>query len=103
MLGFAPEDPRVPIFADSRVRRRRFRIVARQRPAGLEIIQLHAIEKGRLIRLYYFCEVCTIEAYAPGPCWCCQQDFQFREEPETRFDLMRPDGRSPDSEETWNR
>lgn len=31
----------------------------------------------------YWCDVCSIRTYAPGPCWCCQK--------ETLLDLRDPD------------
>jgi hypothetical protein len=31
----------------------------------------------------YWCDVCSIRAYTPGPCVCCQQ--------ETTLDLRDPD------------
>ncbi len=86
---FSPEDPRALIFQDPRVFRRRLRIEGLPRGAAasgekedrgyLEITDLHAVENGKLIRLYYHCDVCNIDSYAPGPCWCCQREFEFRE------------------------
>jgi hypothetical protein len=38
---------------------------------------------GRLKYVTYWCEVCSIRSYAPGPCWCCQR--------ETTLDLRDPD------------
>jgi len=38
---------------------------------------------GRLKMVTYWCEVCSIRAYTPGPCVCCQQ--------ETTLDLRDPD------------
>ncbi|MFN7994654.1 MAG: hypothetical protein U0Q18_13690 [Bryobacteraceae bacterium] len=31
----------------------------------------------------YWCDVCSIRTYTPGPCWCCQK--------ETTLDLRDPD------------
>jgi hypothetical protein len=38
---------------------------------------------GRLKMITYWCEICSIRAYAPGPCVCCQR--------ETTLDLRDPD------------
>jgi len=38
---------------------------------------------GHLKMVTYWCEVCSIRAYTPGPCVCCQQ--------ETTLDLRDPD------------
>jgi hypothetical protein len=31
-------------------------------------------EGGKLKMITYWCDVCYIRAYAPGPCVCCQKD-----------------------------
>lgn len=78
---FAEHDERARIFTDPRVRSRTFEIKGHATgPNEIEIIHLYGIEDGKRIRLYYHCDVCNIDAYAPGPCWCCQQPFEFREE-----------------------
>ncbi len=38
---------------------------------------------GRLKLVTYWCDVCSIRAYTPGPCVCCQR--------ETALDLQDPD------------
>lgn len=38
---------------------------------------------GHLKLITYWCDVCTIRAYTPGPCVCCQK--------ETTLDLIDPD------------
>lgn len=38
---------------------------------------------GRLKVITYWCDLCSIRSYTPGPCWCCQQ--------ETTLDLRDPD------------
>lgn len=40
-------------------------------------------DHGNLKMITYWCDVCSIRAYAPGPCVCCQQ--------ETTLDLRDPD------------
>src|SRR5437868_5650158 len=30
-------------------------------------------KEGKLKMITYWCDVCSIRAYAPGPCVCCQQ------------------------------
>ena len=38
---------------------------------------------GRLKFVTYWCDTCSIRSYAPGLCWCCQE--------ETVLDLRDPD------------
>jgi hypothetical protein len=40
-------------------------------------------QQGRLKMVTYWCDVCSIRAYTPGPCVCCQK--------ETTLDLRDPD------------
>ncbi len=40
-------------------------------------------QNGHLKLITYWCEVCSIRAYTPGPCACCQK--------ETALDLRDPD------------
>jgi len=38
---------------------------------------------GHVKVITYWCDVCSIRTYTPGPCWCCQK--------ETTLDLRDPD------------
>ena len=77
---FRPDDPKVSMFDDPRVRRRELQITGRLDSSHrLEIIRVKSVVDGRLHHVYYRCEVCHITAYAFGPCWCCQDEFEFRE------------------------
>jgi hypothetical protein len=40
-------------------------------------------KNGKLKMVTYWCDVCSIRSYEPGPCWCCQA--------ETVLDLRDPD------------
>ena len=81
---FLPEDAKTAMFQDPRVRQRLLQIRGRLTPPNsIEIIKIQSIKEGQLHDLYYRCEVCHITAFDPGPCWCCQDDFEFRETPVT--------------------
>ncbi len=87
---FLPEDVKTAMFQDPRVRKRLLQIRGRLTPANaLEIIKIQSLREGRLHDLYYRCEVCHITAFDPGPCWCCQDDFEFRETPADGVKLDR--------------
>jgi hypothetical protein len=52
----------------------------------LDPIHTHSMlvnQKGHLKMVTYWCDVCSIRAYTPGPCVCCQR--------ETVLDLRDPD------------
>ncbi len=79
---FLSSDSSTAMFADSRVRQRELQVTAKLLPDDkLEIITVQSIRDGKLYDLYYFCELCNITAYAPGPCVCCRQELEFRETP----------------------
>jgi len=50
-------------------------------PIHTKAILVH--KDGRLKLVTYWCDVCSIRTYSPGPCWCCQK--------ETTLDLRDPD------------
>ena len=80
LYRFRLDDPKVSMFDDPRVRTRELQITGRLDPSDqLEIIRVKSIVGGRPHFVYYRCEVCHITAYAFGPCWCCQDEFEFRE------------------------
>ena len=81
MIRFDPTDQRAGIFRDRRVHDKTLRVHGQRSGEWLTIVHLHSIVDGVPHKIYYRCEVCNITAYAPGPCWCCQDDFEFRETP----------------------
>jgi hypothetical protein len=82
LFRFAQDDSAVGIFDDARVRARKLQIEAWVGEKGrLELIKVYAIHDGRLFDIYYFCQTCNIKAFVGGLCWCCQEDFEFRETP----------------------
>lgn len=80
--NFVPTDIGTAIFTDARVRQRELQVTARLDSKGqLEVIRVQSIKAGKLYNLHYFCEICNITAYAPGPCPCCGRELEFRETP----------------------
>jgi hypothetical protein len=52
----------------------------------IDPIHTHAFlvrQEGKLKLVTYWCDICSIRAYTPGPCVCCQR--------ETTLDLRDPD------------
>lgn len=77
---FSPADEKSQMFRDARVREREIEVRAWLRDKDqLEIIKIYSVLNGKLYDIHYFCPVCNITAYAGGPCWCCQKDFELRE------------------------
>jgi hypothetical protein len=80
---FLPVDTAAAIWMDERFRQRDLQVTARIFPATdfIEVIKLQSWRNGKLHDLYYFCDICYITAYKPGPCECCQEPVEFRETP----------------------
>lgn len=75
-------DPKSEVFLDPEVRRQPILlegwIRAQQR---FEIMAVYSLIDGEPHHVHYRCDVCDIDATAPGPCWCCGQDFELRQPP----------------------
>jgi hypothetical protein len=55
-----------------------------QRFAKLPFVRLldaFAIQAGKRCALEYWCSICAITTYEPGPCPCCQEPIAMRERP----------------------
>jgi hypothetical protein len=79
---FSADDLIVPIFTESRVRQMELQITALLHENELlELIKVLAVKEGKLYDIYYFCDLCNITAYGPGPCSCCFQPLVFIEKP----------------------
>ena len=76
-----PADPRVEILTDERVSAHPLRVALWMEDGLGNILRLHTIRDGEEIEPYYFCSTCNITSHIPGPCWCCQQEFDFEERP----------------------
>ncbi len=79
-----PADPRVEILTDARVHAHPLEVTLWQEDGLGKIIHLHTVQDGEVIEPFYFCFTCNITSHLPGPCWCCQEEFEFRERPANR-------------------
>lgn len=79
---FVPEDSNSRIFEDERLHERELQVKAWKRGQDqLEIIKVYSIKNEQLFDVHYFCQTCNIKAFVGGLCWCCQEEFEFRETP----------------------
>ena len=76
-----PTDLRVEILTDERVNAHPLEVAMWQEDGLGKIIRLYTVQNGETIEPYYFCFTCNITSHLPGPCWCCQQEFEFKERP----------------------
>ena len=88
-VQLAGDDSTLKVLSDSRLNG--FEIQAKGKftsPGHFTVDPMHTRsllvkEKGHLKMVTYWCDICAIRAYTPGPCACCQR--------ETTLDLRDPD------------
>jgi hypothetical protein len=83
LYPFLPTDSAAAVWMDERYRRRELQITVRLFPqtSFIEVIKFQSRLDGKLHDLYYYCDVCAITSFKPGPCECCQAPVEFRETP----------------------
>jgi hypothetical protein len=79
---FVANDQLANIFEDPRVREKDLLVRAREAATyALEIIKVFSVRDGKVNDLRYYCDICHINAYVPGPCPCCGREMELVEEP----------------------
>ena len=99
LVGFKVEDKTAPngaryytlyrnaaseaLFVDKRFKERELRLFGRIFPSSsvLEVSRFLWYKDGKLMDVYYWCQVCSIRGVDPGPCACCQAKVELREAP----------------------
>ena len=79
----AAGDAASTLLREKRLRTRRFRLTLRSLDGGktFQIVKTQLIRAGKVYDFHYFCEICNITTYAPGPCMCCRAPTEYRETP----------------------
>ncbi len=87
LVALKGDEPTQAILKDPRLAGLDFEIKGKFAAGVFEIEPIEnralLVHKGdKLFRVTYYCDVCSIRTYSPGPCPCCQE--------ETRLDLIDP-------------
>ena len=71
------------LFVDQRFREKELLLKGRIFPGSqvFETVTIRSIRNGVVCDLYYYCDICDIQAVAPGPCECCQGPTELLEKP----------------------
>jgi hypothetical protein len=74
------------LFIDKRLRERELLLKGKLSSDGtaFETTSIHSIKNGVVYEVYYWCEICAIEAVAPEICVCCQGPVELVEKPLTK-------------------
>lgn len=76
------DDLLATIFTEARVRKMELQLSGLlHSDKQLELVKIQALRDGKLFDIFYYCEVCKITAYGPGPCPCCYAPLEFIEKP----------------------
>ena len=69
------------LLQEKRLKTREFRLILRETDEGeaFQIIKSQLIRDGKVLDFFYFCEICNITTYTPGPCMCCRAPTEYRE------------------------
>ena len=71
------------LFLDKRLRDRPMELHV-HKYAGLPFVRLidvYSFKDGKKHKLDYWCTICAIATFEPGPCPCCQDEIELRERP----------------------
>ncbi len=88
-VALSGDDPTMLVLRDKRLAGMDLEIHGhKSAPGQFTIDKIHtrslfAYQDGKKRMITYWCDVCYIRTFSPGPCWCCQED--------TRLDLIDPD------------
>lgn len=83
LYPLAPGDAANTLLQEKRLQTRQFRLTLRSLDGGktFQIVKTQLIRAGKVYDFHYFCEICNITTYAPGPCMCCRAPTEYREAP----------------------
>jgi hypothetical protein len=79
LIGLHGDDPTMGVLNDKRVAGTDLEAIGHfESPDHFEVdpIHLQALfvhKDGKKFQITYWCDVCYIRTYTPGPCWCCQK------------------------------
>jgi len=83
LYTLAAGDAANTLLQEKRLQTRRFRLTLRSLDGGktFQIVKTQLIRAGKVYDFHYFCEICNITTYTPGPCMCCRAPTEYREAP----------------------
>ena len=70
-------------FKDKSLLNRPMLLTARlvSQPQMLQVVKVQSYVKGELRDVFYWCDICSIRTYEPGPCSCCGAPLDLHEDP----------------------
>jgi hypothetical protein len=69
------------LFVDKRLHEKELLLKGKADAQTFEPTAIHSVKNGVVCEVYYWCEICAIEAVAPEICVCCQGPVELIEKP----------------------
>lgn len=69
------------LFVDKRLHEKELLLKGKADAQTFEPTAIHSVNNGVLHEVYYWCDICAIEAVAPEICVCCQGPVELIEKP----------------------
>jgi hypothetical protein len=79
-IELAGDGPTTAVLADSRLRDADFEAIGERTAATrfkidpIHMRNMFVHRAGKRLMISYWCEVCSIRTWSPGPCMCCQDE-----------------------------
>jgi hypothetical protein len=69
------------LFLDTRLKERELILLGRVFPNTMlfESFNMRSVKNGAVYEIFYYCDICAIEAVTPEECQCCRQPVVFTE------------------------
>jgi hypothetical protein len=72
------------LFVDKQLREKDLLLKGKVSGDSFEPTAIHSVKNGVVHEVYYWCDICAIEAVAPEICVCCQGPVELIEKPLTK-------------------
>jgi len=69
------------LFVDKRLHEKDLLLEGKADGEKFEPTAIHSVKDGVVYEVYYWCEICAIEAISPEICVCCQGPVELVEKP----------------------
>ena len=82
MVELEADGPSTAVLRDARLKEEDFEVVGRFRTPSLLVVDpiheraLFVWRGGKRLVVTYWCDVCSIRAWSPGRCQCCQEEMR---------------------------
>ena len=83
LISLKGDEPTMGVLLDARVLDMDFELIGEQTAMGafqvgpIHTKAMYVHKGGQKLFVTYWCDICSIRTYTPGPCWCCQENTEL--------------------------